>query len=120
MRTMTQREKTIFDDLMDLYEFQVYTNEQGLLQVNDLQYACLGDICSETFKDEWEILERMEVYHLDYILCGLEEAFDKYLDFEEWLQFLETQDKDEFGYDLAVLNLIVKANKKVLDNVSSL
>jgi hypothetical protein len=116
---MTKREKEIFDDLMDLYEFQVYTNEQGLLQVNDLQGVCLGDICDEIFKDEWEILERMDIYHNDYILNALEETFDEYLDFEEWLQFLKTQDEDEFGYDLKVLELIVKAEKIVLDNVSS-
>jgi hypothetical protein len=126
---MTQREKEIFDDLMDLYEFQVYKNDQGLLQVNDLQGACLGDICDEIFKDEWEILDRMNIYHNDYILNALEETFDEYLDFEEWVQFLKTQDENEFGYDLKVLELIVKAEKIraiieyqkiVLDNVSSL
>lgn len=107
---MTKREREIFDDLMDLYEFEVYTNEQEQLQVRDLQGACLGDICSETFKDEWEILDRMEIYHEDYIIRSLEEDFDLYFEtYGEWVQFLETQDKEKYGYDLAVLDLIVKA-----------
>lgn len=107
---MTTQEKKVFDDLMSLYEFEVYQNEQGLLQVNDLQYACLGDICSETFKDEWEILDRMDIYHNDYILGALEETFDFSFDtYGEWLEFLKTQDHEEYGYDIAVLSLITKS-----------
>lgn len=106
---MTTQEKKVFDDLMDLYEFQVYTNEKGLLQVNDLQYACLGDICSEEFDDEYDILERMEIYHEDYIIRGLEETFDISFDtYVEWLEFLKTQDHNEYGYDIAVLSLITQ------------
>lgn len=110
---MTKRERDIFNDLMDLYEFEVYTNEQGQLQVYDLQGACLGDICSETFKDEWEILERMEIYHEDYIIRAIEEDLDVSFDtYGEYLDYLKALDnKDEYGYDIAVLSLIV--NKKL-------
>jgi hypothetical protein len=109
---MTKREKAVFDDLMDLYEFEVIHNDDDTLSVYDLQHACLGDICDEIFKDEFEILERMEVYHLDYIINGLEETFDNYFDtFGEWLQFLQEQKEEEYGYDIAVLSLIV--NKRL-------
>lgn len=107
---MTQREKEIFDDLMSLYEFEIYKNENEKLQVKDLQYACLGDICSEEFDDEYDILERMEIYHEDYIISGLEETFDVSFDtYVEWLEFLKTQNHDEYGYDIAVLSLITKS-----------
>jgi hypothetical protein len=109
---MTKREKAVFDDLMSLYEFEVIHNDDDTLSVYDLQHACLGGICDEIFKDEFEILERMEVYHLDYIINGLEETFDNYFDtFGEWLQFLQEQNEEEYGYDIAVLSLIV--NKRL-------
>ena len=107
---MTTQQKQVFDDLMSLYEFSVYENENGKLQVSDLQYACLGDICSEEFDDEFDILERMEIYHEDYIIRGLEETFDFSFDtYGEWLEFLKTQDHEEYGYDIAVLSLITKS-----------
>jgi hypothetical protein len=113
---MTKREKALFDDLMSLYEFEVIHNNDSTLSVYDLQHACLGDICDEIFKDEFEILERMEVYHLDYIIKGLEETFDNYFDtFGEWLQFLiEQREKgidEEIDVDIAILSLIV--NKRI-------
>jgi DNA-binding ferritin-like protein (Dps family) len=109
---MTKREKEIFDDLMDLYEFEVIQNENGTLSLNDLQGACLGDICDEIFKDEFEILERMEIYHEDYIIRILEDTFDTYFNtYREWLQFLiEQREKgidEEIDVDIAVLSLIV-------------
>jgi hypothetical protein len=109
MREMTQREKEIFNDLMDLYEFEVYTNEQDKFQVNDLQGACLGDICDDIFNDEWEILERMETYHLDYIINGLENTFNLSFDtFEEWVELLEREDLEELKYTEEILKLLTK------------
>lgn len=111
---MTKREKEIFDDLMDLYEFQVYTNEQGLLQVNDLQYACLGDICDEIFKDEWEILERMETYHEDYIIRGIEDYVDisSCKNYNDILAVLERENFEDLKYDIAILRLITRQEQK--------
>ena len=112
---MTKREREIFDDLMDLYEFQVYKNEQGLLQVYDLQGACLGDICSETFRDEWEILDRMEIYHEDYIIRGIEEYVDikNCFNYEDILQVLEQENIEDLQYDMAILRLITHQEQKV-------
>lgn len=111
---MTQREKEIFDDLMDLYEFQVYTNEQGKLQVNDLQRACLGDICDDIFNDEWEILERMDAYHQDYIINGLDDYLDltECINYDDILAVLEREDLEELRYDKAILRLLARKEQK--------
>jgi hypothetical protein len=109
---MTDRERFVFNDLMDAYQFEVIHNDDGTLSVDDLQGACLGEICDDIFKDEFEILERMEAYHLDYIIANLEEDFDTYFDtFGEWLQFLKEQNNDDYAYDIAILSLIV--NKRL-------
>jgi cobalamin biosynthesis Co2+ chelatase CbiK len=109
---MNDRERFVFNDLMDAYQFEVIHNDDGTLSVYDLQHACLGDICDEIFKDEFEILERMEMYHEDYIIRLLEEDFNIYFDtYGEWLQFLKEQNNDEYAYDIAILSLIV--NKRL-------
>ena len=106
---MTNKERSIFDDLMNMYEFKVKTLDDGNLQLEDLQGACLGDICSEIFRDEWEIIDRMEMYHDDYIIRLLEEDFNTSFDtYGEWTDFLQTQDQDNYGYDLAILRLLTK------------
>jgi hypothetical protein len=109
---MTDRERFVFNDLMDAYQFEVIHNDDGTLSVYDLQHACLGDICDEIFRDEFEILERMDMYHDDYIIRLLEEDFNIYFDtYGEWLQFLKEQNNDEYAYDIAILSLIV--NKRL-------
>ena len=72
----------LFEQLMDLYEFRVHieTNEDGeeILKLEDLQRGNIGDIESEEFNDYYEILERMEIYHNDYIIRALDECLDYY------------------------------------------
>jgi len=110
---MTDRERYIFNDLMDLYEFEVIHNDNGTLSVNDLQGACLGDVCDEIFKDEFEILERMEIYHLNYIVRVLEDDLNTFFyTIDECLEYLlKLDNKDDYAYDIAVLSLIV--NKRL-------
>lgn len=109
---MNKQDKKLFYDLMNFYEFEIYENDNGKLQVNDLQGACLGDICSEQFKNEWDILDRMEIYHQDYILRGLEEKYDRVLyNYSEWVELLERENDKENEYDLAVLKLITKGGE---------
>lgn len=106
---LTEEEQQFFDELMDFYEFEVYTNEDGKLMVNDLQGgACLGDICDEEFNDEFEILDRMDVYHQDYIIAPLEEEYDvDFGTYEEWFDFLKNQDEyNLFKKEEFVLNLL--------------
>jgi len=105
---MNEKEQRYFIGLMDLYEFEVYMNAKGKLQVHDLQGACLGDICDEQFNDEYEILERMEIYHNDYILRGIEETFDVAFDnYQGYYDYLKKQNDDEFNFELNILSLIL-------------
>ena len=91
---MTKAQRDFFNLLMELYEFEVYRSDNGKLMVDDLQGACLGDICSEQFDDEFEILERMEIYHNDYIMRPIEDEYDiSFNTYEEWYEFLK--DKNE-------------------------
>lgn len=109
---MNEKEKKLFNELMEFYEFEAYENENGKLQVNDLQGACLGDICSEQFKNEWEILDRMGIYHEDYIIRSLEDKYDMVLqNYTKWVEFLERENDKENEYDLTVLKLILKGGE---------
>jgi hypothetical protein len=105
---MKHKEKKFFNELMDMYEFQVYNNENGKLQLNDLQSACLGDICFEEFNNEYEILERMEMYHDDYILRLLEENYDICFDsYQKWYDFLKEKNNKEYYFELNLFSLIL-------------
>ena len=117
----TQYYIDIFKELMDLYEFRVHidTNEDGeeILKLVDLQGGNLGDIESEEFNDFYEILERMEAYHNDYIIEALAECVDYYCPNEqrEWATWEELMEivKDNFeelmecAWDIKVLELIL-------------
>jgi len=78
--------KVIFNHLMEEYQFKVIYNDNGTLSVYDLQHACLGNICDEIFKDEFEILERMETYHEEYTNRLLEKDFDEFFDTDLYLE----------------------------------
>ena len=105
---MNKKEMKFFNELMDIYEFQVYKNENSKLQLNDLQGACLGNICDEEFNDEYEILERLGVYHDDYILNLLEEDYDICFDtYQEWYDFLKEKNNREHYFELNLFSLIL-------------
>ena len=123
MRKMTDKQEKICDDLMDLYEFEVYENNEGKLQVNDLQGACLGDICSEVFDDKFDIIERMNIYHIDYIITPLEWEFDKSFDtMVEWLDFLVgrsntvEEQEDDWNHTIEILKLITLCDERKVTN----
>ncbi len=118
MRKLTDKQEKIFDDLMDMYEFEVYENDEGKLQVNDLQGACLGGICGEVFENKFDIIKRMEVYHLDYIIAPLEYEIDELFDtMVEWLDFLiERKNKienqeDDWDYTIEILKFIISCDE---------
>jgi hypothetical protein len=105
---MNKKEKIFFEELLDMYEFETYKNENGKLQLNDLQGACLGGICGEEFSNEYEILERMEIYHDDYILRILEEDYDISFDtYQEWYDFLKDKNDKKDYFELNLFSLIL-------------
>lgn len=111
----------LFEQLMDLYEFRVHieTNEDGeeILKLEDLQRGNIGDIESEEFNDYYEILERMEAYHEDYIVDALGRCLDYYGDNidGEWatwgdLYYLTKDHIEELAeceFDIRALELIL-------------
>lgn len=117
----TQYYIDLFEELMDLYEFRVHieTNEDGeeILKLEDLQRGNLGDIESEEFNDFYEILERMEAYHNDYIIRALDECLDYYCpeidnEWANWedLYYICTDNMDKMAeceFDIRVLELIL-------------
>lgn len=110
---MTDKQEKIFDDLMDMYEFEVYENDEGKLQVNDLQGACLGGICGEVFDNKFDIIKRMSIYHHDYLIEPIALDFDEsFYTVDECLDFLmerrneiENQESD-WDYAIEVLKFI--------------
>lgn len=111
----------LFKELMELYEFRVYkaTNENGdeILKVYDLQGGNLGDIESDEFNDCYDILERMECYHDDYIVRALEDCLDYYGDniADEWATWQDLynitskhiEELAECEFDIRALELIL-------------
>lgn len=111
----------LFEELMDLYEFRVHieTNEDGqeILKLEDLQMGNIGNIESEEFNDYCEILERMEIYHEDYIVDALDRCLDCYGDEidGEWatwedLYYLTKDHIEELAeceFDIRALELIL-------------
>ena len=105
---MNEKEIRFFNELLDMYEFEAYKNENGKLQLNDLQGACLGGICGDEFNDEFEILERMETYHDDYIVELLQEDYDIVLGtYQEWYDFLKEKNNKEHYFELNLFSLIL-------------
>ena len=105
---MNEKEIKFLNELLDMYEFEVYKNENGKLQLNDLQGACLGDICFDEFNDEFEILERMEMYHDDYIIRILEEDYNISFDnYKEWYDFLKKKNNKKDYFELNLFSLIL-------------
>jgi len=107
---MTKREKKVFDDLMDMYQFDVTRHvETDELWLTDLQGANLGGICDLPYKDEWAVLDRMEIYHNDYIIDLIEQDYNVHFDtYQEYVDFLKSlNDKDE-AYTIEILELIIK------------
>jgi len=70
-----------FRELLDMYEFDIYTeksdkSENTVFKLLDLQGANLGDIEFDEFNNLAEVIDRLDSYHYDYILKGLEERID--------------------------------------------
>ena len=68
---------SFFNSLMNDYNFKVYVEnskeDEKIFKLNDLQGGNLGNIESEEFDNLASIIERLEIYHNDYITNYLEE-----------------------------------------------
>ena len=61
-----------FNQLLELYEFELYTKtnkeNKKVFMLNDIQGGNLGGIEQEEFETLEDIMERLDIYHEDYIL----------------------------------------------------
>jgi hypothetical protein len=107
---MTKREEQVFYDLMDMYQFEVTRHvETDELWLTDLQDANLGGICDVPYKDEWAILDRMEMYHDDYIIEIIKQDYRVHFDtYKEYVDFLKSLNNPNEAYTIEILELIIK------------
>lgn len=112
----SKKDLKLFEELMDLYEFKIVRYYNGL-GVIDLQGADLGDISKDRFKNMYEILDRMEIYHEDYIIRDIEEFINKsYYCYQDYIKpfknFIDKQDsKEDYQWEYDILKLISRSVK---------
>lgn len=104
---------SLFSDIISIEEFELVRYKNGLWGVHDLQGANLGGIESDSFDTIAQILDRMEIYHIDYfeesILNYFEiENFENYIDLVEQCRNKIKNDKNgEFSdYSETELNYL--------------
>lgn len=83
---------------------------EGIWSIYDRQGGNLGDIESDRFDNAGQILDRMEVYIIDYIFEDLENCWDEEVDedypygypqsAEEWLKLRDRMPNNQFEMDL--------------------
>lgn len=66
----------LFNEMLDLYEFTLINYNDNTWGLQDRQGGNLGDIESDRFTTLTQIIDRLEAYHIDYIVTPLEEYFD--------------------------------------------
>lgn len=121
MKNQNKWEK-LFDEYLELIEFRLEKDKNGKFHLRDLQGANLGDIESDSFDNADEILDRLEVYHIDYIINDIEDAlYDKEIEVEgnEFSDLLKYRDElPDYQFDFDVLDMIINHGKDIdLENV---
>ena len=66
----------LFEEYLDLTEFALEKDDKGYW-LNDRQGADLGNISDDRFETAAEIVDRMDIYHTDYILTDIDECIDE-------------------------------------------
>ena len=113
----------LFENMLDLYEFDLALDKENYWRVVDRQSANLGGIEQEQFNTLADILDRMEAYHNDYIIEDLEKCFPE-IEYSNWedlykelISLSNDEDLSEFEFDIRVLEMIlygveILSNKK--------
>ena len=79
--SMQRVSKIFFVQLLRQYDFDIYIekdeNGKNIFKLKDLQGGNLGNIESEKFHNLADILNRLDIYHYDYIFQPLEEKLEE-------------------------------------------
>ena len=119
MKNQNKWEK-IFDDYLKTIDFRLLKDKKGKFHLQDSQGANLGNIESDSFDNADEIIDRLGVYHEDYIISDIEELLDEY-DIEHesvwdgtYGDLLKFRDKlPDYQFDFDVLDMIVNHGKDI-------
>ncbi len=124
----------MFNTILAIEEFGLIKYKDGTWGLFDGQGANLGDIESDRFNTMTEILERMEIYHIDYFEESIVEYFEIY-NYKDYVDLVNqcrekiNNDPDEWSdysdFDLRALEFIGMAPdleicNKPLDEVGGL
>ena len=111
----------LFQDMLDLYEFDLSVDEENNWRVVDRQGANLGGIEQDKFETLASIIERMEIYHNDYIIRDLGECFPD-IEYSNWndlylqlIQLSDEEDLSEFEFSIRVLEMILNSEPVLSD-----
>lgn len=117
----------LFNEILDLEEFTLVRYKNGYWGLKDRQGANLGDIESDTFENICQVLDRMEVYHIDYFEEPIMEYYciDSHTGYNDLVDQCRSKIKNEDEYkdevtdnfDLVVLEFIANAPKHDICNV---
>jgi hypothetical protein len=123
----------LFESILDIEEFVMVRYQDGTWGLQDRQGANLGDIESERFENMAQVLDRMEIYHIDYFEESVMEYFDihthnGYVDLVRQCrkQILEDDGYDDYSQeDLDILEFIglapeLEICKKPFDELENL
>ncbi len=73
---------SFFEELLRFYDFQVYIDNEKehenikVFKLKDIQSGYLGDIGNDEFVNLFGIIDRLEVYHIDYIFDTIAERIE--------------------------------------------
>lgn len=106
----------LFDEFLNITEFQLLKHKDGTFSLEDQQCANLGDIENDRFTSASEILDRMDVYIQDYLIADIEDALDEKsieidCDWEEYGQY--RKDLPDYKFDFDLLDMIINHSDKV-------
>lgn len=106
----------LFNEILNCEDFELVRYKNGDFGLHDLQGANLGGIEEETFETMVQVLDRMEVYHIDYFENPTEEFYEVfehngYVDLVEKCRNLidtnkEFEQEDKENWDLKALEFI--------------
>lgn len=69
---------TVFENMLELYDFKLVENDDDSFNFEDLQGANLGNIESDKITTLKEAVSRLEAYHDDYVYRSVEELYDDF------------------------------------------
>ncbi len=106
----------LFDEFLDLTEFRLLKHKDGTFSLGDQQCVNLGDIEDDRFTSASEVLDRMEIYIIDYPIIDIEDAlYEECIeidcDWKEYGKYRKYLPGYEFDFDF--LDMVVNHTDKV-------